>query len=152
MHVPLVTGRGRSGISSALAICYTYGPTPVEDAFVLCERLLDQAAGDRKADALIRASLARLDAMRGDFDEARTLYRQSRATLEEYGWNLFAALTVKMRNATRTSDEHIRRIDIRTLPFDSRMMCERCRYYGRAYGTDCAHDASPGLRSVATGS
>ena len=78
---------------SALAICYTYGPTPVEDAFERCERLLDQAAGDRKADALIRASLARLDAMRGDFDEARTLYRQSRATLEEYGWNLFAALT-----------------------------------------------------------
>ena len=31
--------------------------------------------------------------MRGNFDEARKLYRQSRATLEEFGWNLLAALT-----------------------------------------------------------
>jgi tetratricopeptide (TPR) repeat protein len=42
---------------------------------------------------LIRASLARLEAMRGNFEEARQLYRRSRATLEEFGWNLFAALT-----------------------------------------------------------
>jgi len=49
--------------------------------------------GDQKADALIRASLARLEAMRGNFEEARQLYRRSRATLEEVGWNLFAALT-----------------------------------------------------------
>ena len=49
--------------------------------------------GDQKADALIRASLARLEAMRGNFEEARQLYRRSRATLEEFGWNLFAALT-----------------------------------------------------------
>jgi tetratricopeptide (TPR) repeat protein len=31
--------------------------------------------------------------MRGNFEEARQLYRRSRATLEEFGWNLFAALT-----------------------------------------------------------
>ena len=64
-----------------------------------------------------------------------------------------AATTVKMRNATRTSDVRMRRIDIRTLPFDSRMVCERCRYYGRARGTDCVSRApSPGLRVVAADS
>jgi class 3 adenylate cyclase/tetratricopeptide (TPR) repeat protein len=78
---------------SALATCYTYGPTPVAEAAERGKRLLKEVGGDRKADALIRASLARLEAMRGNFDEARTLYRQSRATLEQFGWNLFAALT-----------------------------------------------------------
>ena len=80
-------------ILSALATCSTYGPTPVEEAAARCAQLLDEVGGDQKADALIRASLARLEAMRGNFDEARALYRQSRATLEEFGWNLFAALT-----------------------------------------------------------
>jgi ATP/maltotriose-dependent transcriptional regulator MalT len=31
--------------------------------------------------------------MRGNFDQARELYRRSRATLEELGWNFLAALT-----------------------------------------------------------
>ena len=78
---------------SALATCYTYGPTPVAEAAERSKQLLEEVGGDHKADALIRASLARLEAMRGNFDEARTLYRQSRATLKEFGWNLFAALT-----------------------------------------------------------
>lgn len=78
---------------SALATCSTYGPTPVNEAAARCAELLDQVGGDQKADALIRASLARLEAMRGNFDEARRLYRRSRATLEEFGWKLFAALT-----------------------------------------------------------
>ena len=77
----------------ALATCSTYGPTPVIEAAARCAELLEKAEGDQKADALIRASLARLEAMRGNFDEARQLYRRSRATLEEFGWKLFAALT-----------------------------------------------------------
>ena len=63
------------------------------EAAALCAHLLEEVGGDQKADALIRASLARLEAMRGNFDEARQLYRRSRSTLEEFGWNLFAALT-----------------------------------------------------------
>jgi len=78
---------------SALATCSTYGPTPVDEAAARCAELLDQVGGDQKADALIRASLSRLEAMRGNFEEARRLYRRSRATLEEFGWKLFAALT-----------------------------------------------------------
>ena len=80
-------------ILPALATCSTYGPTPVDEAAARCAHLLEVVGGDQKADALIRASLARLEAMRGNFEEARQLYRRSRATLEEFGWNLFAALT-----------------------------------------------------------
>ncbi|MGZ4151313.1 MAG: ATP-binding protein, partial [Actinomycetota bacterium] len=93
-HARAVGDRTREiRILPALATCSTYGPTPVEEAAARCAQLLEEVGGDQKADALIRASLARLEAMRGNFDEARALYRQSRATLEEFGWNLFAALT-----------------------------------------------------------
>ena len=93
-HARAVGDRTREiRILPALATCSTYGPTPVEEAAALCAHLLEEVGGDQKADALIRASLARLEAMRGNFDEARQLYRRSRSTLEEFGWNLFAALT-----------------------------------------------------------
>jgi class 3 adenylate cyclase/tetratricopeptide (TPR) repeat protein len=93
-HARAVGDRTREvRILPALATCSTYGPTPVDEAASRCAQLLEEAGGDQKADALIRASLARLEAMRGNFEEARTLYRRSRATLEEFGWNLFAALT-----------------------------------------------------------
>ena len=93
-HARAVGDRTREiRILPALATCSTYGPTPVDEAAARCAHLLEEVGGDQKADALIRASLARLEAMRGNFDEARQLYRRSRATLEEFGWNLFAALT-----------------------------------------------------------
>ena len=93
-HARAVGDRTREiRILPALATCSTYGPTPVDEAAALCAHLLEEVGGDQKADALIRASLARLEAMRGNFEEARQLYRRSRATLEEFGWNLFAALT-----------------------------------------------------------
>ncbi|MFB3737964.1 MAG: adenylate/guanylate cyclase domain-containing protein [Candidatus Velamenicoccus archaeovorus] len=78
---------------SALATCALYGPTPVPQAIERCEELLRAAAGDRKATALTMCSLSHLEAMRGNFERARELYRQSRAALEELGWNLLAALT-----------------------------------------------------------
>ncbi len=77
----------------ALAICAQYGPTPVSEAIVRCESLLEEAGGDRKAEALILGALSHLEAMRGHFDRARRLYRRSRSSLEELGWNLQAALT-----------------------------------------------------------
>jgi len=77
----------------ALAICALYGPSPVPRAVARCEELLARAPDERKASALARCALARLEAMRGNFDRARTLYRLSRGTLQELGWSLFAALT-----------------------------------------------------------
>jgi class 3 adenylate cyclase/tetratricopeptide (TPR) repeat protein len=77
----------------ALATCSLYGPAPVPEAIERCRSLLEQTGGDRKAEALIVCSLAHLEAMRGDFEQARKLYRRSRAIFEEFGWKLQAALT-----------------------------------------------------------
>ncbi len=75
------------------AVCVLYGPTPVADAVAYCEEALSQADGDRKATAIVEMRLAELEAMRGNFEQARVRYTRSRALLEEFGYRLFAALT-----------------------------------------------------------
>jgi tetratricopeptide (TPR) repeat protein len=77
----------------ALATCAQLGPTPVPDAIAIVERVLAELEGDRKSEAYTLRALANLEAMRGRFDEARSLYRRSRATLDELGWRFDAALT-----------------------------------------------------------
>jgi class 3 adenylate cyclase/tetratricopeptide (TPR) repeat protein len=77
----------------ALATCALYGPNPVPEAIDLCDNILDRTGSDRKATAVTLRALAHLEAMRGDFERARELYRQSRASLEELGWNVQAAVT-----------------------------------------------------------
>jgi class 3 adenylate cyclase len=76
-----------------LANSVLYGPTPVDEAITYCEGVLARAAEDRKSVAITEASLAHLEAMRGDFEVARVRYRRSRALLEEFGWRVEAALT-----------------------------------------------------------
>jgi predicted ATPase len=78
---------------TSLAMCALYGPTPVAEAIDRCQDLLQETSGDRKSGAVMMCVLARLEAMQGRFDRARALYRESRATLEELGWKLHAALT-----------------------------------------------------------
>ena len=75
----------------ALATSALYGPRPVPEAIAVCEELLEQTRIDRKGEAVTMRALAHLEAMRGDFDRARDLYRHSRASLEELGWKLHAA-------------------------------------------------------------
>jgi predicted ATPase/class 3 adenylate cyclase len=77
----------------SLAISALYGPMPVPEAIATCEEVLARAADDRKARALAEVAIGQLEAMRGDFDRARLLYRRSRASLEEFGYLLSAALT-----------------------------------------------------------
>jgi class 3 adenylate cyclase/tetratricopeptide (TPR) repeat protein len=77
----------------SLAISALYGPMPVPEAIATCEEVLARAQDDRKARALAELAIGRLEAMRGDFDRARLLYRRSRASLEEFGYLFFAALT-----------------------------------------------------------
>jgi len=77
----------------SLAMSALYGPMPVPDAIVTCEEVLARAGGDRKAQALTEVTLGQLEAMRGDFERARLLYRRSRHALEEFGYLLPAALT-----------------------------------------------------------
>ena len=77
----------------SLAITALYGPMPVPEAIVTCEEALARAEGDRKARALAERAIGQLEAMRGNFERARLLYRRSRASLEEFGYLLHAART-----------------------------------------------------------
>jgi ATP/maltotriose-dependent transcriptional regulator MalT len=77
----------------ALATCALYGPRPVSKAIEICTEILERTGTDRKAAAVTVRALAHLEAMRGNFEQARDLYRQSRASLEELGWKLHAAVT-----------------------------------------------------------
>jgi predicted ATPase len=76
-----------------LAISALYGPMPVVEAIATCEEVLARAEDDRKARALTELCIGHLEAMRGDFERARLLYRRSRASLEEFGYLHLAALT-----------------------------------------------------------
>ena len=86
----VVTARRFLGL---LAISALYGPMPVPEAIATCEEVLARAQDDRKARALAEVAIGHLEAMRGNFDRARLLYRRSRASLEEFGYLFSAALT-----------------------------------------------------------
>ena len=77
----------------ALATCAQLGPMPVPEAIAIVQRVLAELEEDRKSEAYTLRALALLEAMRGRFSEARTMYLLSRATLEELGWHFDAALT-----------------------------------------------------------
>ena len=77
----------------SLATSALYGPMPVPEAIATCEEVLARARDDRKAKALAERALGQLEAMRGDSERARLLYRRSRASLEEFGYLLPAART-----------------------------------------------------------
>jgi tetratricopeptide (TPR) repeat protein len=77
----------------SLAISALYGPMPVPEAIATCKEVLARAEDDRKARALAELAIGQLEAMRGNFERARLLYRRSRAVLDEFGWFLSAALT-----------------------------------------------------------
>jgi class 3 adenylate cyclase/tetratricopeptide (TPR) repeat protein len=74
------------------ALSAAYGPMPVPEAIRRCRQVLDECAGSQSGEALVLCALAHLHGLAGDFDEARTLYRRSRATYEELGLKVHAAL------------------------------------------------------------
>ena len=77
----------------SLAMSALHGPMPVPEAIATCEQVLARAQDDRKTTALAEVAIGHLEAMRGDFERARMLYRRSRASLEEFGYLFAAALT-----------------------------------------------------------
>lgn len=81
--------RGMVGYAQAAM----YGPTPVGEAIASCQAFLADAEGDRRTEALIRLSLAQLEAMRGDFDLAREHYRLAQRMLAELGPGVLTAST-----------------------------------------------------------
>jgi class 3 adenylate cyclase/tetratricopeptide (TPR) repeat protein len=74
------------------AVALLYGPTPADEALTHCKEVLVRVAEDRKTTAITEGMLAHLEAMRGDFETARTRYQRSRALLEEFGYRFYAAL------------------------------------------------------------
>jgi class 3 adenylate cyclase/tetratricopeptide (TPR) repeat protein len=77
----------------SLASSALYGPMPVVEAIATCEEVLARAQDDRKVRARAELAIGQLEAMRGNFDRARLLYRRSRASLEKLGLLFLAALT-----------------------------------------------------------
>ena len=77
--------RQQSSIVALLAQALHYGPTPVDIAIARCEQLLGEAEGDRALDAALMSTLGGLNAMRGDFDRARSLWSDARNLYEELG-------------------------------------------------------------------
>jgi len=108
-------------ILPALAALALWGPMTAPDALALSEEVLEEAAGDMRAEALTLRAMAHLEAMLGRFDQARERYRRSRAILEELGWTLQAALTsinsgaVEMLAGDLSAAEHELRNDFLTL-------------------------------------
>ena len=79
---PTSTPRGE------LAAAVAWGPTPVDEAIAICERLLDDA--DRQGAAYVGALLGGLFAQRGEFGRARALVDSARTTLNDLGLKTLA--------------------------------------------------------------
>jgi tetratricopeptide (TPR) repeat protein len=85
--------RQRRRAASQHAVATLYGPMLVEEAIARCEAIAEEASGDRRTVGLVMSLLARLEAMRGNFEEARRLYTTARLTLEEMGRSVVACST-----------------------------------------------------------
>ncbi|MDX6539367.1 MAG: hypothetical protein QOI71_977, partial [Gaiellales bacterium] len=70
---------------SVIAFTLCDSPTPTDEGVRICERLLRELQSDPLGAAQIRASLAGLLAMRGQFDDARALIARSRSEIQELG-------------------------------------------------------------------
>jgi ATP/maltotriose-dependent transcriptional regulator MalT len=67
------------------------GPTPVPEAIRRCENIVERAAGDRKTTSTALFTQAKLEAMRGDFDQARELITSARSILQEVELSVWVA-------------------------------------------------------------
>ena len=85
--------RQRSRAACQYAIAALHGPTPVAHAIARCKEILDQTKGDRRAHGLITSLVAPLEAMSGNFDQARALTRRARTILDELGPTVLGAST-----------------------------------------------------------
>jgi tetratricopeptide (TPR) repeat protein len=71
--------------ADALCTALLFGPARTEEAAGLCRELLGRATGNLLLEANVAASLSGLEAMRGRFDEARSLYGRGRAIYRDLG-------------------------------------------------------------------
>jgi class 3 adenylate cyclase/tetratricopeptide (TPR) repeat protein len=85
--------RGEAKAATAYAMAALHGPTPVPEALERCRETLTVVESNVKIHAFCRLLMSPLHAMEGDFETARRLYRDARATLETIGATLYAAHT-----------------------------------------------------------
>jgi Predicted ATPase len=90
-----LAGDRRLASRSAPLISFTLvrGATRVADAMASIRELKDATAGDRKTEAVLLGSLAQLEAMSGNFDQARAYYREGQTILAELGAGIDAHTT-----------------------------------------------------------
>jgi class 3 adenylate cyclase/tetratricopeptide (TPR) repeat protein len=85
--------RQRTHAASQYAVAALYGPKPVLEAIERCEEIVQQVSDDRRSRGLVLGLVGCLEAMRGDFERARELCSNGRATLQDLGRNVVAAST-----------------------------------------------------------
>ncbi len=78
-------------IVDTLCTSLLYGPANAAEAIDRCLQMLEWARGSRVMEANVGISLAGLKAMRGDFEEARSLAAAARQAYEELGLRLATA-------------------------------------------------------------
>jgi class 3 adenylate cyclase/predicted ATPase len=83
-------------ILGQLAFSALSGPTPVDEAVARCQRLVTEAGDDRLVKANVARYLAVLEAMRGNFGDARGLVGEARATYEDLGMRLTAQSSIAL--------------------------------------------------------
>jgi DNA-binding SARP family transcriptional activator len=82
----------RARLLRTLAHAAVMGPRPVGDAIHRCNAILERVSDDILSATFTRTRLAVLEAMRGHFDRARTLWRESQQRLHDIGLNVTASL------------------------------------------------------------
>ena len=76
----------------SLPVVLLEGATPVPKALERCEQILEQVRSDQTIEARTLVVIGELHAMLGDFDKARTLYRQGQMLFEDLGHRLWIAV------------------------------------------------------------
>ncbi|MGZ4109254.1 MAG: adenylate/guanylate cyclase domain-containing protein [Actinomycetota bacterium] len=71
--------------------CGVYGPAPIAEVVTRCDEIAEAAGSSPAVEARRLRGLAHVAAMRGRFDEARTLAQRARTRLEDVGLRLRAA-------------------------------------------------------------
>jgi class 3 adenylate cyclase/tetratricopeptide (TPR) repeat protein len=82
------SGRVQNRALTFLTTTIVHGPTPVSEGLRRCEAVLSEGKASRTVESAALRARARLLAMRGGFEEARTLMAQGRAMLGELGLTL----------------------------------------------------------------
>jgi class 3 adenylate cyclase/tetratricopeptide (TPR) repeat protein len=84
-HAVTEEGPERSEIGNARARAALAGPLPVVAGLERCREIREQAPLDRSLEAVVDTVSALLEAMRGNFGAARTLYEESHEILRDLG-------------------------------------------------------------------